>query len=282
MPGVLRASKPSFPPLMKFIGADGSYWELKMEDILLPSNWRLHNPGRPMYKKNLQTYDEPMNQKQAHYRAPRDRERVAENEEDTSCSIPPGDDPERKREVALRRDVGLFSSITVLLSATIGGLCAAELGALVPASGGNYAFFLAAGRPYGRYGDVPAFLFAWTSFFVDPAQITIQGLTFSAYVLSLPYPNCAPPYEVEVLVACLFIIFRHSSFISRCGIGYVFDDLLLLRMECHYLHRRKKSRTLDGTSPLAIAVSTTIIVVTYLLTNLAFFVVLDADTITST
>ncbi|KAL1437493.1 hypothetical protein MTO96_048879 [Rhipicephalus appendiculatus] len=174
-----------------------------------------------MYK-TVRTYDEPRNPKQAHRRAPSYQEMVTEREEDRSCSIPSGADRDQQRRLALRRDVGLFSSITFLLSATIGGLCTAELGALLPASGGDYAIFLAAGRPYGRFGDVPAFLFAWTSFFVDPAYITIQGLTFSACVLSLPYPNCAPPYEVEVFVACLFI---STLAFSEVGASFVAGTL---------------------------------------------------------
>ncbi|KAH9380606.1 hypothetical protein HPB48_018803 [Haemaphysalis longicornis] len=85
------------------------------------------------------------------------------------------------------------------------GLCEAELGALLPASGGDYAFFLAAGKPFGPFGDVPAFLYSWAFFLVDPAATTVQGLTFSAYVLSLPYPHCKPPYIINVLVTALYI-----------------------------------------------------------------------------
>ncbi|KAL3227279.1 hypothetical protein MRX96_024241 [Rhipicephalus microplus] len=281
-----------------------------------------------------------------------------------SSAVPSEEGLQRKRGLSLRRDVGLFSSITFLLSATIGTgifitpgsvlrnsksigidlllwtigglnalvvLCAAELGALLPASGGDYTFFLAAGRPYGKYGDIPAFLSAWGSFFVDPAYVTIQGLTFAAYVLSLPYPGCVPPNELLVLVACLFITLatavncfsiRTSAKVLdifsglKCTFLYaviitgaiysfhgnhIFDyqpsgtppssgDIVSALYSAVYSYSgwtcityiAEEIKNPGRNIPIAIAVSTAITVVTYLLTNLAFFVVLDADTIMST
>ncbi|XP_037526214.2 Y+L amino acid transporter 2 [Rhipicephalus sanguineus] len=318
-----------------------------------------------MYKENGPPPDEPRNRTEAKYRVLSDRDGLAAKEEETSCCVPPGDDPHRQRRLALRRDVGLFSSITFLLSATIGtgifitpgrvlrnsktigidmlmwtigglnafigGLCAAELGALLPSSGGDYAFFLAAGRPYGKYGDVPAFLLAWTSFFVDPSYMTIQGLTFSAYVLSLPYPNCAPPNELLVLVACLFITLATAVNCFSVKISSKVLDVLSV-LKCSFLYAviitgaiyafhgnhifdsqpsdtppsagdiasalysaiycyvgwtcinyiAEEIKNPGRNIPIAIAVSTAITVLTYLLINLAFFVVLDADTITNT
>lgn len=217
------------------------------------------------------------------------------------------------------------------LNAFIGGLCAAEMGALLPASGGDYAFFLAAGKPYGKYGDVPAFLLAWVLFFVDPAGMTIQGLTFSTYLLSLPYPNCEPPYEVKVLVACLFITFATAvngfSLKMSTKVQDVFSGIKCLFLHAvivtgaiysfygNHIWDSQPSHNLPSTGdltsalysalycyggwytinciaeeiknpgrniPVAIAVSVVITMIIYLLTNIAFFVVLDADTIAST
>ncbi|XP_075727978.1 large neutral amino acids transporter small subunit 1-like isoform X2 [Rhipicephalus microplus] len=215
------------------------------------------------------------------------------------------------------------------LNAFIGGLCAAEMGALLPASGGDYAFYLAAGKPYGEYGDVPAFLFAWTLFFIDPASTTIQGLTFSAYVLSVPYPDCVPPYEVKVLVTWLFITFatavncfsvKTSTKVQdvlsglKCtflyaviitGVVYSFygnhvwdpqppanlppsiGDLASAMYSALYCYGgwsaincvAEEVKNPGRNIPLAIAVSVTITSIMYLLTNIAFFVVLDTDTI---
>ncbi|KAK8763744.1 hypothetical protein V5799_033648 [Amblyomma americanum] len=286
--------------------------------------------------------------------------------DDDSCSLLPQDKQKRSQEFTLKRDVGLFSSITLLLgaiigtgifitpgnvlrnsktitidlllwtlggvNALIGGLCAAELGALLPASGGDYAFFLAAGRPYGVCGDLPAFFYAWTCFFLEPAATSIQGLTFSAYLLSLPYPDCAPPYEVNVLVSSLFITLatamncfsiRMSTKVQdifsglKCAFLYaviitgavysfrgnhIWDtqpysdthpsvgDLAAATYSAIYCYSgwncincvAEEVKNPGRNIPVAIAVSVIITVLTYLLVNLAFFVVLDAQTIAST
>ena len=54
------------------------------------------------------------------------------------------------------------------LVATFGALCYAEVGLLIPKSGGEYPII------YDSYGDIPGFLFAWVS---DSFHLTeIQGL----------------------------------------------------------------------------------------------------------
>ncbi|XP_049511430.1 Y+L amino acid transporter 2-like [Dermacentor silvarum] len=87
----------------------------------------------------------------------------------------------------------------------MGGLCYAELAAVLPACGGDYAYVVAAGRSLGRAGDVAAFMCAWSfTTLSDPLGGATQGLTFSTYALSLAYPDCAPPYAASVLVAVTF------------------------------------------------------------------------------
>ncbi|XP_070383158.1 Y+L amino acid transporter 2-like [Dermacentor albipictus] len=317
------------------------------------------------YRKKAFSCDKPRKPTRTEYRALSSREDVRERAEDASCSLLPGDVPDRQRALSLKRDVGLFSSITLLLGAIIGtgifitpgnvlrnsksisvdlflwtlgglnafigGLCAAEMGALLPASGGDYAYFLAAGRPYGKYGDVPAFMLAWVCFFVDPASTSIQGLTFSTYLLSLPYPSCEPPYEVKVLVACLFITFATAvncfSLRMSTSVQDVFSGIKCLFLYAvivtgaiysfygNHIWDSHPSDNLPSTGdltsalfsalycyggwfainciaeeiknpgrniPVAIAASVALTMITYLLTNIAFFVVLDADTIAST
>ncbi|XP_077492835.1 Y+L amino acid transporter 2-like isoform X2 [Amblyomma americanum] len=244
--------------------------------------------------------------------------------DDDSCSLLPQDTQKRSQEFTLKRDVGLFSSITLLLgaiigtgifitpgnvlrnsktitidlllwtlggvNALIGGLCAAELGALLPASGGDYAFFLAAGRPYGVCGDLPAFFYAWTCFFLEPAATSIQGLTFSAYLLSLPYPDCSPPYEVNVLVSSLFIRNHIWDTQPYSDTHPSVGDLAAATYSAIYCYSgwncincvAEEIKNPGRNIPVAIAVSVIITVITYLLVNLAFFVVLDSQTIAST
>ncbi|XP_077530270.1 b(0,+)-type amino acid transporter 1-like isoform X1 [Haemaphysalis longicornis] len=140
---------------------------------------------------------------------------------------------------ALKRELGLFSATAVVIGSVIGtgifvspnlvlaysgsigadlliwvgagamaiiqAMCMAELGALIPASGGDYAFLCAAGDTLGRPGDFVSFLYAWCRILVaDPLGGTLQGLAFATYALRLVYPSCEPPYSVTALVAFAF------------------------------------------------------------------------------
>ncbi|CAN7993833.1 unnamed protein product, partial [Ixodes pacificus] len=87
----------------------------------------------------------------------------------------------------------------------IGGLCYAELGALLPAAGGDYAYLIAGGKWLGKFGDVVPFFHAWFFLLIsDPMSAALQGLTFSSYMLSIVYRSCPPPYAVNVFVALAF------------------------------------------------------------------------------
>lgn len=69
------------------------------------------------------------------------------------------------------------------LVAMLGALCFAELGAMLPAAGGEYVYLRAA------YGDVPAFLFACNSFVLGGAIVAAYGAAvavFSADIYPLP------------------------------------------------------------------------------------------------
>ncbi|XP_075529938.1 asc-type amino acid transporter 1-like [Dermacentor variabilis] len=139
----------------------------------------------------------------------------------------------------LRRDMGLFSAVAVVVGSSIGAgifitpgivyedsgsvgvdlivwvaagvaslihcLCFAELGTMLPSAGGVHEYIRAGMDSTGRIGDVLSFLAAWCFFLVDPIAVTIQGLTFTAYALSLPYGNCTPPHAVTVLVTIVIV-----------------------------------------------------------------------------
>ncbi|XP_077530275.1 Y+L amino acid transporter 2-like isoform X2 [Haemaphysalis longicornis] len=142
--------------------------------------------------------------------------------------------------VKLKRKVGLFSATSVVISSVIGSgifvspslvfvnsgsvgadllvwltagimsiiqaVCMAELGSLLPASGGEYAFLSAAGDSFGRPGDFVSFIYVWGRILIgDPLGGALQGLAFSSYALRLVYPSCQPPYAVTVLVAMAFV-----------------------------------------------------------------------------
>ena len=63
--------------------------------------------------------------------------------------------------------------------ASFGAVSYAEVGTMIPKSGGEFPIILEA------FGGFPAFLFAWTSCVVlKPSSFAILSLTFSKYALS--------------------------------------------------------------------------------------------------
>jgi len=86
------------------------------------------------------------------------------------------------------------------LLSLIGALCYAELGTMIPLSGGDYAYILSA------FGPLPAFLYLWSALIIImPAGNAITALTFSNYVLEPFYPECSPPDSAIKLLAATLI-----------------------------------------------------------------------------
>ncbi|XP_052132871.1 large neutral amino acids transporter small subunit 2 [Frankliniella occidentalis] len=80
----------------------------------------------------------------------------------------------------------------------IGALCYAELGTMIPRSGGDYAYIGEA------FGPLPAFLYLWVALFVIvPTGNAITALTFAQYILQPAWPTCEPPDEVIRLIAAI-------------------------------------------------------------------------------
>jgi amino acid transporter len=73
-------------------------------------------------------------------------------------------------------------TVSGLLS-LLGALAFAELSAVVPRSGAEYAYFLEAFGPLHSYfGQLPAFVCAWVFVFVlRPAEVAVIILTFAEY-----------------------------------------------------------------------------------------------------
>jgi basic amino acid/polyamine antiporter, APA family len=71
------------------------------------------------------------------------------------------------------------------LVATLGALCFAELGTLMPRAGGEYLYLRAA------FGDLPGFLYVCMSFVIGAASLAAYGAAFSIFlsdVVALPAP----------------------------------------------------------------------------------------------
>jgi amino acid transporter len=90
-----------------------------------------------------------------------------------------------------------------------GALSYAELGCLMPKSGGDYE--------YSRsiFGNFTGFLVIWTwSLVIIPTSLALAGLTFADYFYALFMPdNCQAPYLVRILIALLAICKYNNRFL---------------------------------------------------------------------
>ena len=96
--------------------------------------------------------------------------------------------------------VGMTLIVWVLcgLFSLVGALCYAELGTMIPASGGAYAYIRVI------YGDFMSFLIMWTAtVMAQPSAFAVIVLTFATYSLQplYPYAECPPPRSVTILIA---------------------------------------------------------------------------------
>ncbi|XP_043579791.1 large neutral amino acids transporter small subunit 2 isoform X1 [Bombus pyrosoma] len=90
--------------------------------------------------------------------------------------------------------VWIFSGVLSL----IGALCYAELGTMIPKSGGDYAYINDA------FGPLPAFLYLYVALFVlVPTGNAITALTFAQYILQPVWHGCVPPYAAVRLLAAV-------------------------------------------------------------------------------
>ena len=93
----------------------------------------------------------------------------------------------------------LESLVSGLLS-FIGALCYAELGTMIPKSGGDYAYIKFA------FGPLLSFLYLWAALLVImPAGNAIIALTFANYILEPFYPECDQPEDAVRLIAAALI-----------------------------------------------------------------------------
>ncbi|XP_050999279.1 putative L-type amino acid transporter 1-like protein MLAS isoform X2 [Acomys russatus] len=97
--------------------------------------------------------------------------------------------------------------------AMMGALCYAEMGSLVPESGGDYAYILRI------FGSLPAFLVIYTFVLVArPAAITAVSLSFAEYAVAPFYPGCSSLPQVTVKIvasSCILLLLLINYWSSR-------------------------------------------------------------------
>lgn len=103
-----------------------------------------------------------------------------------------------------------------------GALSYAELGCLIPKTGGEYIYLKTA------FSDFFGFLFVWSyTFIYNPAVAAFAALLFSDYTLKAFFPNCQSPVEARLcLAAAATIIITLVNCVSvKLGqiLGFIFN-----------------------------------------------------------
>lgn len=101
--------------------------------------------------------------------------------------------------------VAIFVWISSGVLSMVGAMCYAELGTMIPKSGGDYAYIGEA------FGPLPAFLYLWVALLIlVPAGNAITAITFAQYLLQPLWPSCEPPYVsirlLAALITCLLTV----------------------------------------------------------------------------
>jgi L-type amino acid transporter 9 len=82
--------------------------------------------------------------------------------------------------------------------AVCGAMAYAELGTMIPTSGGEYTYIREA------FGSLPAFLYAWTACIViKPSQLAIICLIFGEYIVTPFYPDCTARSDIQHIIKLL-------------------------------------------------------------------------------
>ncbi|XP_015586057.1 b(0,+)-type amino acid transporter 1 isoform X2 [Cephus cinctus] len=104
------------------------------------------------------------------------------------------------------------------LLSLLGALAFAELSAVVPRSGAEYAYFIEAFMPLHRYfGQIPAFICSWVYVMVlRPAEVAVVILTFAEYSVQ-PFSG----YMKDVPEESVYLVKKLISILALGSITYI-------------------------------------------------------------
>ncbi|KAJ1330462.1 hypothetical protein BSLG_009380 [Batrachochytrium salamandrivorans] len=191
------------------------------------------------------------------------------------------------------------------LFAMAGGLCYAELGTMIPSSGGEHPYLMRA------YGPIPAFLFSWTGMSITrPGSLSIITVICAEYAGRLitygtNSTNPAPSLLVKAIAISIVVILTFINIISARASTVLQNALSLLKLgslvwigvlgAIHaardplssgnfnkgiisiWLRGELKNPTRN--LPRAISFGTLIVLICYVVTNMSYFSVLPSSVI---
>ena len=115
---------------------------------------------------------------------------------------------------AIQKEVGsLGVSLIVWLScgafSAIGAHCYAELGTMIPKSGGDYIYL------YEAFGPAVAFMRLWTdAVIIRPIYAAVISIKCAEYVIDPIYPTCDKPAILVRLIAAV-VVCKYHRFIGN-------------------------------------------------------------------
>ncbi|XP_056014964.1 b(0,+)-type amino acid transporter 1-like [Ostrea edulis] len=104
--------------------------------------------------------------------------------------------------------LGLITWMACGVVVTLAALCYAELGTMIPKSGGEHSYLM---HTYGKlnkcFGPIPAFLFDWVGLFIiRPTMFAIMTLSLGTYAIKPFFLDCQPPESAIKAVSLSAII----------------------------------------------------------------------------